>query len=866
MRRRGVSAYSAAVVIAVLSIAWPAPAATYYVRASGDDDNDGLTPATALASVRPAARRLREPGDRLIVGPGTYREGNISPFSNGTPAAPMVLFGDARGAATGDPPGRVLILPPNTTKADSGFLIRGRHDVVIEGFEIAEARDAGIEVRDRPRIDAESTRIALRNNRIRGSRVAIQIRAEGDVELRGNHLLGPEGEPPTWVGDGLVVRSGPSGTMRLQMVDNLIEDRFIGISGGGMVEAVLESNEIRTRARNLQFSAERLTLIGNRFLGPHRAGEVYAGELVATENVIEARIALGATAVLDLQRNTIRAHAGVRRSPAQIHIADNVVRELTVGGGGAARLEGNEGRTLKVNGVEAILATGNRFSDVVKVRGAADAEVTDNETGGLVVRAASATVQDNVVARQARVVADDATVAGNNVGRLGVQGREMPDGPLPGRTLLVRDNTVADELSAGGAATVLVRGNTVGGRLRTKAREAIEVVDNDASGITCIASTTGAAVTLRENRSRRAAGPGLAVIGAATATVADNVVTDNAGAGLVVRRVAELLVTGNELRANRGGGASVRVPPTGDCNENIDVTIAELMRVVCISLQRTALHFCDAADTNRDRQVTVEEIVLGVGSALGRPDPLTSRVELRGNVVEDNPRRGLDVYARASVEATDNRILRNGGIPLAVRGRLPLSEALVAGNVLGGGTAEGLMLAAIERSVVRDNIIVDNREAGILLRAAPNATVTNNLVHANGRAGIVAGLGSGPNDVTEISRNTFFANGRGGLVLGEAGATSTGTVVKNNIIDHNAGAGLTVVENAAVSLTVEHNINTDGYSEDVLPGETDLDLDPLFVDPDGADGILGGAGWADDDFHLQPESPAIEGIGFRYRQ
>ena len=108
----------------LLAVCWTgvAAATTYYVRASGSDDNDGLTAATAFASVRPAARMLREPGDRLIVGPGTYREGNISSFGNGTPEAPIVLFGDSSGAATGDPPGPVTILPTNMPAATSGLL------------------------------------------------------------------------------------------------------------------------------------------------------------------------------------------------------------------------------------------------------------------------------------------------------------------------------------------------------------------------------------------------------------------------------------------------------------------------------------------------------------------------------------------------------------------------------------------------------------------------------------------------------------------------------------------------------------------------------------------------------------------------
>ena len=86
----------------------------------------------------------------------------------------------------------MTILPPNTAKATSGFLIRGRNDIVIDGFDIAGATDAGIEVRARPRAGLHSTRIVVRNNQVRASRKAIQIRAVGDVEVSGNHLIGAQ--------------------------------------------------------------------------------------------------------------------------------------------------------------------------------------------------------------------------------------------------------------------------------------------------------------------------------------------------------------------------------------------------------------------------------------------------------------------------------------------------------------------------------------------------------------------------------------------------------------------------------------------------------------------------------------------------
>ena len=62
-------------------------------------------------------------------------------------------------------------------------------------------------------------------------------------------------------------------------------------------------------------------------------------------------------------------------------------------------------------------------------------------------------------------------------------------------------------------------------------------------------------------------------------------------------------------------------------------------------------------------------MVLCVGGALGSPDARASTATIRDNRVEHNSRFGIDVFARASVAVTGNRVLHNGGIPLAVHGR-----------------------------------------------------------------------------------------------------------------------------------------------------------------------------------------------------
>jgi nitrous oxidase accessory protein NosD len=861
--RSGSGTYAGWLAAALVALTAAGPAAgatTYYVRAGGSDSNDGLTPGTALASVRPAARMLREPGDRLIVGPGTYREGNIAPFGNGTAESPIVLFGDATGAATGDRPGPVLILPDNTPAATSGFYLRGRHDIVIEGFEIAGARDAGIELRTRRRTGAECSGVALRNNRIRGCRRAIQIGAVGNLEVSGNHLIGPldDSSPRGWVGDGLVMVGTANSKLRPTVTNNRIEDCFIGITGYWLDDAVITDNNIGTRARNLWVgSMGRLTVSKNQFRGPFRCGEVYGTDLTVTDNTFAASVAVSATGNLEVRNNAF-TKLGIRRSPARAVIADNTVGELFVGGGGDVEVTRIQGESARGKGIERLTFFDNTFSDLARLRVTGEAEVHDNQVRALTVSATDAMVHDNRVSGPLRVAGDTAEVARNTAAALSVQRR--PDLPLAsGTSFAVHDNTVAGPLSGLGAATVRVSDNTAAGLLRVVASQTIEVTDNEAQGIACNSSAAGSQVTLTGNRSLHSAGPGLAVIGAEMATIANNVATDSLDSGLVIRRVARIVASDNELSNNEIGGISLRVPPAGDCNENVDVAIDELVTVVGVALQNRPFHDCDAADVNRDRSVTVDEIVLSVGAALGRADPLASTIELRNNRVEDNQRFGINVFARAAVVVAGNRVLRTSGVPLAVRGLGPLSAAQLTGNVLGLGGREGLSVDAVDTATIRDNVVFSNGDAGIVLRAAPGAEVTNNLVYANAGPGIAISVDDPrPSPGARLTNNTIFGNGEWGILVGHGATPSTGTQIRNNVLQHNVGRGIAVEVGALPDLVIAFNDNADGYGPGVFPEATNFTDDPQLVAPAGADGLLGGAGFADDDFHLQPTSPAID--------
>lgn len=116
-RRVWCAAALLAMALATLASVTPVSATTFYVRTNGNDAHDGLTPQTAFATIRHAGQSLLNPGDRAIVGPGEYHEGNIAPRRGGAAGQPVAFIADTPGTMTGDPPGPVVILPVRVKSA-----------------------------------------------------------------------------------------------------------------------------------------------------------------------------------------------------------------------------------------------------------------------------------------------------------------------------------------------------------------------------------------------------------------------------------------------------------------------------------------------------------------------------------------------------------------------------------------------------------------------------------------------------------------------------------------------------------------------------------------------------------------------------
>ena len=187
---RGPASYGSWIAgLAVLCfLARTSSAAVFFVRTAGSDDADGLSPATAFATISHAAITLRNPGDQVIVGPGTFREGDISPAHSGFAGHLVEFLADTDGVLTGDTAGPVLIMPP--APQTTGFLLTGRHHVRIDGFTVVGAVDAGIQVRG-DATGLASSDVTISNTQTRDCvKRGLDITAGGIVTVENNVALG----------------------------------------------------------------------------------------------------------------------------------------------------------------------------------------------------------------------------------------------------------------------------------------------------------------------------------------------------------------------------------------------------------------------------------------------------------------------------------------------------------------------------------------------------------------------------------------------------------------------------------------------------------------------------------------------------
>ncbi len=118
-------------------------ALTYYVSPSGNNNNNGLSVASAFLTLQHASNTVA-PGDSVIVFPGIYS--GFYHTTSGTALLPIVFYAQA---------GAVINAPNSTT--NDGINLEGASYIVIEGFKVYGVPRTGIR-------SVTNDHIIIRNN------------------------------------------------------------------------------------------------------------------------------------------------------------------------------------------------------------------------------------------------------------------------------------------------------------------------------------------------------------------------------------------------------------------------------------------------------------------------------------------------------------------------------------------------------------------------------------------------------------------------------------------------------------------------------------------------------------------------------
>ena len=192
-----------------------------YVRANGNDANDGLSPDTAFREVNTAAARST-PGDVIIAGPGTYKPVTI--VNEGSSAQPITFLADPTGQMTADTPGEVILDAAGT---EAAFKVSNKSHIIVDGFtalnSAAGSGSAGILVKSSSTSDVIVRNCIARNNSAMGIRVADAV----NVTVVNNLVYGNQG-----YGIGVLgkVVNNQTQSINVRVYDNTV----FGNNGGGI--------------------------------------------------------------------------------------------------------------------------------------------------------------------------------------------------------------------------------------------------------------------------------------------------------------------------------------------------------------------------------------------------------------------------------------------------------------------------------------------------------------------------------------------------------------------------------------------------------------------------------------------------------
>ena len=596
--------------LVVAQCAW---AATYYVRASGRDDTDGLTPATALRSIAAAAAKINNPGDEVVIGPGTYAEGNLSSPRNGILGRPIAFRGDPTGRRTNDPPGPVRNEPP--PPATTGFLLLGRKFVEIADLEIVGGSDAAIQARPSPDGRPSGNLTFVRLNASGSAKRGIDVRGlvgslrveECTVSTNGTAGVAVEGDGSSaevLVGRSKIEANNGPGLSVANVVGAIISDnRFTQNVGAGVLVRAADTVAVTRNA----FEANGEESLNAGFPEP-------LNHLLLENNTTSGsgksafKVSVRGEARIEANHvENVAGPAGVGISAAgsessAVYAVDNEIRSATADcifltNGVSAWLQGNSARdcaghafrsefvaqlALKNNAALAPSGSG------ILVNGTAKLDVVANRIDqpgqtGIAFRGGSSDVMGRV-----RIVGTKIARAGSvgvflqNVDAVRIDTSSVTDGSSDGFVLrnvrrvqlqrAVGERLAGLGLSIGSADDFVASSVRIeSSRFHQLGRGAVkiwgqgavtvvgsEILDSGGPGLS-IEGQGSVSVSALDNVVGMHEADGVLIRGVQSGFVANNVVFSNRQSGVVLRSTNDMLVANNLIYANREEGLAAGV-------------------------------------------------------------------------------------------------------------------------------------------------------------------------------------------------------------------------------------------------------------------------------------------------------------------
>ncbi|MEW6071427.1 MAG: Ig-like domain-containing protein [Planctomycetota bacterium] len=226
-----------------------------------------------------------------------------------------------------------------------------------------------------------------------------------------------------------------------------------------------------------------------------------------------------------------------------------------------------------------------------------------------------------------------------------------------------------------------------------------------------------------------------------------------------------------------------------------------------------------------------------------------------GEVVVDGGGANQAIHVDAAdVEVAGFTVTGGAGVSAPAGGiRVSGDRVVVRGNTV-YGNSRGIYVHDCDAAVIEENRASNNAGVsadGIVVDSCTGTVVRGNLAYNNGRDGIrVRSASTG----IVLAQNTAYRNVEDGVHVTSSANTAamSDCIVADNLddgVDLDPGSSLTTAYDDVFG-------NADADFEGLAAGTGDLSADPAFVDPDGADDLLGGAEGTDDSFLLDPAAPS----------